>query len=84
LAADFANAITLSTNNTVVNGSTNAMTFTISLPTGLFSGSVADPASGSTMTFKGALLQKQNGGSGYLLGTNQSSTVTVSAPAPAD
>jgi hypothetical protein len=33
------------------------------------------------MTFKGALLQKQNSGSGYLLGTNQSATVSL-APLP--
>jgi hypothetical protein len=81
MAADFTNTITLNPNSTVVNGSTNAMTFNIRLATGLFIGSVADPDSGDTMTFKGALLQKQNSGSGYLLGTNQSATVSL-APLP--
>jgi hypothetical protein len=41
----------------------------------LFQGSVINPATGKPIAVKGALLQKQNLGFGYFLGTNQTGSV---------
>ena len=76
LAAPFANSVLLTTNNHVVNLSSNKLTMTISLPTGLFSGRAVDPNSSKAIPFKGALLQKQNAGWGQFIGTNQTGRVT--------
>ena len=81
LAADFANNVTLGTDNRIQNNSANALSLTIQKANGLFNGSVTPPGGGSALPFKGALLQKQNRGAGHLLGTSQSSQVRL-APAP--
>jgi hypothetical protein len=72
---DFANDVMLSADNTVLNNSTNKLTLTIQKPTGLFTGSVTPPGGTTAQPFRGALLQKQNLGSGFFLGTNQSGRV---------
>ena len=77
LAADFANSITLGVSNKVTNLSNNALTLTFKPATGVFIGSVVDPASGLLLPFKGAVFQKLNTGCGLLLGTNQSSQVLI-------
>jgi hypothetical protein len=74
LANSFTNFLTLGLNSTVKSGSNHlAMTFVLSA--GTYYGTVKDPSSGKTWPFRGAVLQKMNAGYGYLLGTNQSSSV---------
>lgn len=75
LAQTFANRINLTTLNKAVNQSSNRLTCTISLSQGAFSGAVTPPGQRSRLTFRGVLLQNQNFGSGYFLGTNQSGRV---------
>ncbi len=48
--------------------------------TGLFHGSVINPATRKPMAVSGIVLQNQNFGAGYFLGTNQSGSVYLSAP----
>jgi hypothetical protein len=80
LTANFTNNVTLGSDNKVVNNSANPLSFVITKSSGLFAGSVTPPAGGPARTFKGALLQKQNRGAGFLLGTNQTSQVTFQGP----
>jgi uncharacterized protein (DUF2147 family) len=75
LSASFSNEVKLMANNTVSNASANKLVLTITKASGLFNGSVVDPASGKTLKFKVAVLQKQRAGSGFFLGTNQSGGV---------
>jgi hypothetical protein len=70
--------VTLTTGNLVL--STN-LTFKITTPTGLFKGKFRRADNGSTVAFQGAILQKQNFGSGFFLGTNESGFVTFE-PSP--
>jgi len=72
------NRVTLTTGNLVF--STN-LTLKITTPTGLFKGKFRRADNGSTVAFQGAILQKQNFGSGFFLGTNQSGFVTFE-PSP--
>lgn len=51
---------------------TNKLSFTLNSPSsGLFKGSLVDPVSLKTISFKGAILQTQQVASGFLTGTNQ-------------
>jgi hypothetical protein len=77
LAADFTNSLDLSLSGRVTNLSSNRLALSFSLPTGLFNGSVVEPSSAKALTFKGVVLQKQNAGFGFLLGTNLSSRVVL-------
>jgi hypothetical protein len=77
LTNPFANAIALGASSKVTNLGTNKLSLSIATASGLFKGSVTDPSSGKSFAFSGALLQKQNGGSGFLLGTNRSSRVVL-------
>ena len=77
LSADFANDVTLGADNKIVNHGENKLALTIAKSTGLFSGSVTPPGLTKSMPFKGALLQKQNRGAGFLTGTNKTSRVTL-------
>ncbi len=70
--------VTLTTGNLVL--STN-LTFKITTPTGLFKGKFRRADNGTTVPFQGAILQKQNFGSGFFLGTNESGFVTFE-PSP--
>jgi hypothetical protein len=69
--------VTVTPANGVV--STN-LTMKIIPPTGLFNGKFRHPVTGATVPFKGAVLQKQNFGSGFFL-VNESGFVTFE-PAP--
>jgi hypothetical protein len=62
----------------IINLDTNKLTVTITSASGLFSGSIGVPGSGKTVAFTGVVLQKQNIGSGFFLGTNQSGRVLLS------
>jgi hypothetical protein len=77
LATDFTNTISLGRSSRVFNNSSNRLTMSFSLSQGTFSGRVVDPASGKWRSFSGAVLQKLNAGFGLLLGTNQTSSVTI-------
>jgi hypothetical protein len=63
----------------VTNQSSNRLTFVIVPASGLFSGVVTPPDGGRSLSFKGALLQKQTAGRGFFLGTNHSGRVTLTA-----
>jgi hypothetical protein len=77
LPADFTNSIALGLSSAVTDLSPNALSMTFTLSTGVFSGKVTDPSSGTSLPFSGAVFQKLNDGAGLLLGGNQSSDVLV-------
>ncbi|MFO1488589.1 MAG: S8 family serine peptidase [Verrucomicrobiota bacterium] len=58
---------------------TNKLTLTLNSPTSaLFKGSLVNPATGRTVSFKGAVLQDQQTASGLFVGTNQTGKVSFS------
>lgn len=69
------NLVLLLPNNTVTNQSTNKLTFVLTKTTGLFTGTVAPTNQIKSVTYKGAILQKQGYGSGFHLDTNKSGRV---------
>ncbi len=78
LAGAFTNLATLGAKNKLTNLTTNQpLIFNITVPTGLFTGSVKVNDSGvdRKLIFKGALLQRQNLGGGFFLGTDESGPV---------
>jgi hypothetical protein len=75
LAGVLINHVTLNTNNKVTNLSSNKLTLTLMPSSGLFKGAVLNPADGKSISFRGAVLQDENSGSGYFLRTNQSGRV---------
>lgn len=77
LPTAFTNQVVLKTNNTVLNLSTNRLSLSLTTSSGLFGGSVVNPMTGKLTSFKGVVLQKQELGSGYFLGTNQSGRVLL-------
>ena len=74
LPESFTNRIVFGTNK-VTNLSSNKLSLTLTTSSGLFKGSVVNPATGKAIPINGAVLQKQNFGSGCFLGTNQSGRV---------
>ena len=72
LAEGFENEVILGDNNKVSNLGINRLTLSITLSSGLFSGRVTPPGATRSVSFRGALHQKQNYGSGFFLGTDQS------------
>jgi hypothetical protein len=78
LAASLSNSATF-VSNTRATGSNN-LVFTLELPSGLFNGTVRDPGTGKTITFKGAVQQNQDRGVGFFLGTDQSGRALLTAP----
>jgi len=66
--------------NNLVAGS-NKLTLTFTTTSGLFHGAATN-AAGKTVTFSGAVLQKQNAGYGLFLDTNRSGSVTIAPAAP--
>lgn len=77
LSQVWANEFVLEPNNRVSNASTNKMTVTISLASGLFQGTFLDPNLNRTVNFSGALLQKSTRGAGFFLGTDQAGRVRI-------
>ena len=75
LAVNFTNDVMLNMDSKVVNIVPNKLALTLQRPTGLFSGSATPPSSAKSVSFRGAVLQKQNRGSGFFLGINQSGRV---------
>jgi hypothetical protein len=73
--ASFTNQISLGADSKVTNLSGNALTLAVTTSTGLFKGSAVNPATGKASAFTGVVLQKQNFGGGFFLGTNQTGRV---------
>jgi hypothetical protein len=78
LTEELENMVTLGANNKVTNLTTDQpLTLKIAVPTGLYSGNVKADDGGvkKTLTFKGVILQRQNLGGGFFLGTDKSGSV---------
>ena len=75
LAADFTNNVTLDPKGKVTKQDANKLNFGINSGNGLVSGSATPPAGGKSISFKGAILQKQTNAAGFFLGTNASGRV---------
>jgi len=78
----FTNMVTLGTNNKVSNLTTNQpLVMTLTLPTGLFNGTATLTNQGmrQKLTFKGALLQREDLGAGFFLGPSTSGSVLLEA-----
>jgi hypothetical protein len=73
LSDSITNGLSISPNNAI--SGTNNLKLSFTTTSGLFLGSVINPATGKPIAVKGALLQKQNRGYGYFLGTNQTGGV---------
>lgn len=78
LATNFTSTVFLLPSGAVTNLSGGQFKMNVALGSGIFTGSTKDPASGKALSFHGVVLQKMNFGSGFLLGTNQSSRVVLS------
>ncbi len=75
LTQSFTNQIVLGANNKVTG--TNKLSLAITSASGLFKGTVPNPVSGKSVSFQGIILEKQNFGGGFFLGTNQSGRVFI-------
>ena len=64
----------------LLTAGTNKLAITLSTSSGLMSGSFVNPETLKKSVVKGTLLQRQNLGSGYFLGTNQSGSVFFGLP----
>jgi hypothetical protein len=71
------NSIVLTEQNKILNLSENPCSITISVKSGLFVGHVVDPSTGTRLKFLGVTLQKQSTGSGFALGSDQNSRVSL-------
>jgi hypothetical protein len=80
LAANFNNTISVNSGSQVVNLSPNGLSLKITTTSGAFSGQVKDPSDGSTHSYGGVVLQKQNAGYGMMAGASASSRVVLAAP----
>jgi hypothetical protein len=67
-------------NGKVMSQADAGVKFGLSPKTGLFKGSVLDPATGKPCVFSGVMLQKWNVGAGLVLGTDQVGLIEVSQP----
>jgi hypothetical protein len=81
LSQNITNLVSLLANNKITNTSPNKLTLTFTPTTGLFKGTVVDPATLKTIPYNGVVLQKQNVASGFSLGTNQTARALLS-PTP--
>ncbi len=76
LPQSITNQVVLDVNNKVTGSNKLSLTITAS---GLFQGTMTDPATRKVITMNGVVLQKQNAGVGSFLGTNQSGSVWLGA-----
>jgi hypothetical protein len=74
LAGSFTNQIALDSANKVTSPNAT-LKMAVTTASGLFKGSVANPVTGKAISFNGVVLQKQNFGGGFFLGTNQTGRV---------
>jgi len=71
LSQDITNLVSLLANNKITNSSPNKLALTFMPATGVFKGTVVNPATLKPVPFNGVVLQKQNVACGFSLGTNQ-------------
>jgi hypothetical protein len=76
LTTDITNAVTVSVNNRVTPSTADGWTLTLNVSQGWFKGRAVPAGADPIVQFNGVLLQNQNAGSGFFLGTNQSGKVT--------
>jgi hypothetical protein len=77
LAASITNDVSVTPNNKVTNNGGNNLSISLVPGTGLFKGSFTDPNTGKSESFNGAVLQKQNQGGGFFLGTSLSGDISL-------
>jgi List-Bact-rpt repeat protein/Big-like domain-containing protein len=77
LADSIANGLTIGANNKITG--TNGLALHFVSGTGLFGGTVRNPANNKPIPVNGAILQKQDAGFGTFLGTNQTGRVFLGA-----
>jgi hypothetical protein len=77
LVNTFSNKVEIVAGPKVINHSDNKLTLKFTKPSGQFSGSVTPPGATRAVPFKGVVLQNQNFGAGYFLGTNAPGAVTL-------
>jgi hypothetical protein len=76
LGNNLTNSVTIGPKSQVFDQTlVNKLKLTVSTSLGSFKGTFQDPVTLKPVSFSGVLLQKQNYGSGYFLGTNQSGRV---------
>lgn len=80
---DSSNPVTFGASSKLVNNGPNALKLTFAPATGLFSGTFKEAGTTRIFAIKGAVLQRQNNGSGYAPGADQSGRVVFQA-APAE
>ena len=78
-AVVFTNVVSVTSNNKVLNQSSNSLSMNLAQSTGVFNGNVAAPDATKRTPLKGVFLQKVNAGYGYILGNGQSGSVVVEA-----
>ena len=78
LVSPFTNKVQIAAGSKVVNLNTNKLSLTFTKSSGLFSGSVTPPGSTRAILFKGVVLQNDNSGAGYFLGTNSMGSILLS------
>jgi hypothetical protein len=81
LSGPITNSVTWGLDNKIVNHGTNKLSLSLTTASGLFKGTVVDPASGKNVQFQGVLYEKENVGLGFFPGGNQSGAVSF-APNP--
>jgi len=76
------NPVTFGPSSKLVNDGPNTLKLTFTPASGLFSGTFKKTGTSKTYNIKGAVLQKQNYGSGYAPGSDQSGRVVFQAGSP--
>jgi len=77
LTAPLTNAVTWGSNNKMLSDKNSGLQkLSLTPASGLFKGTVTDPASGHAVSFQGVLFEKNNVGLGFFLGPNQSGSVS--------
>jgi hypothetical protein len=77
LASSFATPFAIGNANRVTGADGTGLKMSFTLSTGRFGGSVADPSTSRALPFSGVILQKSVSGAGFLLGTDQASSVEL-------
>jgi glucuronoarabinoxylan endo-1,4-beta-xylanase len=77
LADEITNAAVVTANGKITG--TNRLSLTVNTASGLFLGTLENPATKKTITVSGAVLEKQSIGAGHFAGTNQSGEIFVGA-----
>jgi hypothetical protein len=77
LSGSFTNRIELGADNKILNLSSNKLTIKLMNASGLFKGVAVDPIDGQTISFSGAVLQRQSAALGFFTGTTQNGGVIV-------